>query len=68
MPGGKRSGVLRETEARRIPDSAGTVTGTFREGQAVQARSTSGSWIWVETPDSPQNAGWIPAADIVFYP
>ncbi|MDR1278014.1 MAG: hypothetical protein LBK02_04625 [Treponema sp.] len=68
IPGGKRPGVLRETEARRIPDPAGTVIGKFREGQAVQARSFSGPWIWVEAPDSPLNAGWIPASDIVFYP
>jgi hypothetical protein len=67
LPGGRRSGVLRETAARRIPDSAGTIAAFFREGQPVRARSRSGSWVWVETPDTSLEAGWIPAEDVIFY-
>jgi hypothetical protein len=65
--GGRRSGVLRETAVRRVPDPAGTVIGVFREGQPVWARPLSASWVWVEIPDSPREAGWIPEEAIVFY-
>jgi hypothetical protein len=67
LPGGTRSGVLRETAARRIPDPAGTISAVFQEGQPVRGRPPSGSWVWVENPDSPPEAGWIPEEDIIFY-
>jgi hypothetical protein len=67
FPGGRRSGVVRETAARRVPGLAGTITALFREGQPVRAWPLSGSWVRVEIPDSPLEDGWIPAGDIVFY-
>jgi hypothetical protein len=67
LPGEPRSGVLRASAARRVPDSAGTITAVFREGQPVRGRRLSGSWVWVEIPYSPLEAGWIPEGDIVFY-
>lgn len=67
LPGEPRSGVLRATAARRVPDFAGTVTVVFQEGQPVRGRSPGGSWVWVEIPASPSEAGWIPEGDIIFY-
>jgi hypothetical protein len=67
LPGGRRSGVLRETAARRVPDAAGTRVSVFREGQPARARFSGAAWVWVELPDSPLEGGWIRREDIIFY-
>jgi hypothetical protein len=66
FPPGRSSGVVRETTARRIPDSSGEAAAYFREGQCVSIRSGGGSWVWVEAPAS-AGAGWMPREDVVFY-
>jgi hypothetical protein len=67
IPPGRSSGVLRETAARRIPDSGGEAAAFFREGQNVLVRPGGGPWVWVEAPDTPVRAGWTLREDVVFY-
>jgi hypothetical protein len=70
MPGYPRSGVLKETSLRRIPDSQGTVTARFSEGQAGRlpfAPEKTGDWVWISIQDENGAAGWVPKDQVVFY-
>jgi hypothetical protein len=67
FPPAGSSGIVRETAARRIPDPAGEEVFFFREGRRVSIRSGGGPWIWVEAPDAPAGAGWVPREDVIFY-
>ena len=79
----KRSAILKETQVRRIPDSAGEEIARFREGQPVllsseNARTAAGkasggtqgrheSWLRVIGNDNDRASGWIPEENIIFY-
>ena len=65
-----RSGVLRETALRRVPDPSGETTARFREGWPVRLSPDSertGSWVWVTVHGGDGASGWVQAEDIVVY-
>ena len=69
-----QTAVLRETAVRHIPDSAGEVTGRFKEGQPVFISSFSSPssgrreiWMRVTANDSSGATGWAPEESIIFY-
>jgi len=59
------SGVLESTSAYRIPDVSGVILAQFDEGQPVKIRSSSGTWIYVESIDG--RSGWVMAETLHFY-
>ena len=59
------SAVLNQTEAFRVPDSAGAVSTQFKEGQAVRILSTASSWRFVESADG--SSGWVEAEVLFVY-
>lgn len=72
-----RSGVMRETVVRRIPDTAGEAVTSFREGQPVllsrtgksggDAAGMHGSWVPVIANDDSGASGWVPEATVIWY-
>jgi hypothetical protein len=65
-----RSGVLKETAARRVPDPEGAVSVHFREGRPIRlspAAEKTGSWVWVSSYGGDEAAGWVAVKDIVLY-
>jgi hypothetical protein len=67
-PFGERSAVMRESAARRVPDSLALESFRFAGGRPVRVRTVRGSWAWVEAGgDAEGGAGWVSLDDIVFY-
>ncbi|MDR0473644.1 MAG: hypothetical protein LBH43_08260 [Treponema sp.] len=73
--GGKA--VLKRTPAYRIPDTHGTLSSHFDEGEPVNIRYLRGDWIYVESTanlliektDGKKNGktGWIPRDSAIIY-
>jgi hypothetical protein len=74
LPGSGQYALIRETEARRVPESGGAVNVRFKEGERVRIsgdkspgdKSPSGRLNWAYA-ESDTGAGWVRTGDIIFY-
>jgi hypothetical protein len=70
LSGHPRSGVMKQTEARRIPDPSGEITADLNEGRPIKLSSDpekTGGWVRVITNDEAEKAGWVLRDKIVLY-
>jgi hypothetical protein len=68
--GHPRSGVLKETDIRKIPDPSGEITGRVGEGRPVRlspGAEKTGPWIWIAGYDNDETSGWVSREDIILY-
>ncbi|GHT68176.1 hypothetical protein FACS1894110_15130 [Spirochaetia bacterium] len=64
LPGSAQYALVRETEARRVPEPDGAVNVRFKEGERVRVSSGRLNWAYAE---SSTGAGWVRIRDIIFY-
>ncbi|GHV11832.1 hypothetical protein FACS189491_03770 [Spirochaetia bacterium] len=71
LPGSAQYALVRETEARRVPEAGGVVNAHFKEGERVLSRgdkspgdTSLSDWAYAE---SETGAGWVRIKDIIFY-
>ncbi len=57
--------IFYNTDAYRVPELSGGVSGRFKEGQTGVIRAATEGWVYVETSDG--KAGWIPRDRAVRY-
>ncbi|GHV55397.1 hypothetical protein AGMMS49579_18150 [Spirochaetia bacterium] len=64
LPGSAQYALVRETEARRVPEPDGAVNVRFKEGERARVSSGHLNWAYAE---SGTGAGWVRIRDIIFY-
>jgi hypothetical protein len=71
LPGSVRYALVRETEARRVPEPDGAVNVRFNEGERALVRSGRLDWAYAESMGSSASpeggVGWVRIGDIIFY-
>ncbi|GHV60819.1 hypothetical protein AGMMS49587_03410 [Spirochaetia bacterium] len=75
LPGSAQYALVRETEARRVPEAEGAVNVRFKAGERVLIRSGRLNWAYAESrisnaspgSSTESRAGWVRIGDIIFY-
>jgi hypothetical protein len=62
-----RQALARETVVYRVPDDEGAEITRFREGQMILVYGSRDGWVYAESTENGQGAGWIRTGSYLIY-